>query len=85
MTLVEEGRLALDDRVAPFIAHLAPARERPSIRGGSRSPSGTCSTTPGAGIAPGRTADSIRWIGRRSPRPRSARPRRRPPRRSSAT
>src|SRR5687768_13555937 len=25
MTLVEEGKLALDDRVAPFIAHLAPA------------------------------------------------------------
>lgn len=25
MTLVEEGRLSLDDRVAPFIAHLAPA------------------------------------------------------------
>ncbi|GLC25263.1 hypothetical protein rosag_17760 [Roseisolibacter agri] len=25
MTLVEEGRLRLDDRVAPFIAHLAPA------------------------------------------------------------
>jgi N-acyl-D-amino-acid deacylase len=25
MTLVEEGRLALDDRVAPFLAHLAPA------------------------------------------------------------
>jgi N-acyl-D-amino-acid deacylase len=25
MTLVEEGRLGLDDRVAPFIAHLAPA------------------------------------------------------------
>ncbi|MDF1503458.1 serine hydrolase [Roseisolibacter sp. H3M3-2] len=25
MTLVEAGRLALDDRVAPFVAHLAPA------------------------------------------------------------
>ena len=25
MTLVEEGKLGLDDRVAPFIAHLAPA------------------------------------------------------------
>jgi CubicO group peptidase (beta-lactamase class C family) len=25
MTLVEDGKLALDDRVAPFIAHLAPA------------------------------------------------------------
>ena len=25
MTLVEEGKLALDDRVAPFIAHLTPA------------------------------------------------------------
>src|SRR5687767_10019405 len=25
MTLVEEGKLELDDRVAPFIAHLAPA------------------------------------------------------------
>ena len=85
MKLVEEGRLGLDDRAAPFIADLAPRRERPSIRGGSRSPSATCSTTPGAGIVTSRMADSTRCFGRRSPQPRSTRPRRRPLKRSSAT
>jgi hypothetical protein len=85
MKLVEDGKLRLDDRVAPFIAHLAPRRERPSIRGGTRSPFGICSTTAGAGIAPSRMADSTRSIGRGSPRPRSTRRRRRCRRRSSAT
>ena len=81
MTLVEEGKLGLDDRVAPFIAYLTPAPGATSIRGGSRSPLGTCSTTPEAGIATSRMVDSTRSIGRRSPRQRSTRPRRRPPKR----
>jgi N-acyl-D-amino-acid deacylase len=60
MTLVEDGKLRLDDRVAPLIAHLAPAPgatvdprwEQITIR--------HLLTTPGAGIVPSRMADSIR-------------------------